>query len=388
LTNISENVLLITAIIYMSLSKLKIASLRNPKTLLSILLQLSILIVSVSYSFMYPPQANASLTLSYVRFDRQSAAAALSGTVCMKSTQTAPAVAKVVVQFPSTFTMTGTAGQWTDDVTAANLPATTTGDAFTATPWPVTGTSIAVSNGGASNSATFIVGDLANSTLTYCFHFTGYTGSQVGATGAGTGSVTAYTKDASGGAVVESFPYATFITSGANSEQIGVTATVSASFTFGLSGGASGQSLPLGVLNSASVVTSPYLVQAQISTNAHNGFLSWVKGSQATHGLYSTTANDTVLSVTGASAVDLTSNTGWGLYAQTGTNAPTIATTFGGGANTVGQCDNNAFYQIASKTGYQSNTTFNIGAKAKPLATTAAANDYTETVTVVASGSF
>jgi len=371
----------------MALSKIKVANLRNPKTLLSILLQLSILLVSVSYSLLYPPQVNAILTTSYVRFDRQSATALLSGTVCMRSSQTAPAVAKVVVQFPSTFNVTGTAAQWTDDVTSTNLPATTTGDAFTATPWPVTGTSISTSTT-ASESATFLVGDLAVATNTYCFHFTGYTGSTVGTTGAGTGSVTAYKSDASGGAVVETFPYATFITSGANSEQIGVTATVSASFSFQLSGGAAGQALPLGAINNSAVSTSPYLVQAQISTNAHNGFLAWVKGSQATHGLYSPTANDTVLSVTGAAAVDLTGNTGWGLYALTGANSPTIATTFNGGGDKVGQCDSLAFYQIASKTGYQSATTFNIGAKAKPLATTAAATDYTETVTVVASGSF
>jgi len=353
----------------MALPKIRVSNLKNPKTLLSILLQLSILILSVSYSLMYPQPVNATLTTAYVRFDRQSAAAALGGVVCMQSTQTSASDTKVIVTFPSTFSIAGANTAWTVDTTAANLPSG-------AVAWPgITGPELVDTS---TNSAIFHTTQLNNASDLFCFHFTGAT-STVGTTGTNlTGTVQTQTTT---GTAVETMSYATSITSGANSEQIGVTASVSASFSFALSGGATGQALPLGVLNSGSVTTAPYLVQATISTNAHNGFLAWVKG--ATVGLHSTTAGADISAVSGG-PIDLSSNTGWGLY---GTGA-SISTAFVGGASSVGQVDNAEFYQFANATGYQSGTNFYIGARAKPTTSTPAATDYTQTVTVVASGSF
>jgi hypothetical protein len=372
----------------MKLSK-TINKLKSPQAILSVLLQFSIVLLSVAYPLLYPGTANATLTLSYVRFDRQSATAALSGTVCMKSSQTAPGVAKVIVQFPSTFNLAGTDTQWTNDVTATNLPNTTYGDAFTATAWPVTGTSLKVLS--ATTSAIFLVGDLASSANTYCFHFTGFTGSTVGTAGTNlTGTVTAYKSDAAGGAVVESFAYATTVTTGTNSEQVQVTASVSATFSFALSGGDASHNLPLGVLNSASTVTAPYQITATISTNAHNGFLSWVKGTNA-DGLHSVTAGGTGITSPGSypTITDLASNNGYGIFALTGTNSPNIAAGFTPtNGTTVGHVDSTQFDLIASLTGQQSGTTFNIGARAKPLSTQLAATDYSDTLTVIAAGSF
>jgi hypothetical protein len=311
----------------------------------------------------------------------------------MQSSQTAPGVAKVIVQFPSTFT--GFAGgntSFTDDTTVGNLPSG-------ATAWPVTGTSLIVSS--ATTSAVFLVGDLASSANTYCFHFVGGA-STVGTAGINEiGQVVAYTKDASGATVVESGQYATAITTGVNSEQIGITASVSASFSFALSGGAAGQTLPLGVLNNTTTVTSPYQVTATISTNAHNGFLAWVKGTNTSTSnpdnfggdLYSTTANAYMTSTISnyPTTTDLGAvNTGYGLFAVSGTNSPSIAAGYPSTANgtVVGRVNNTQFDQIASKTGYQSGTQFNIGVRAKPATTDPAATDYADTITVVASGSF
>lgn len=364
------------------LPKIRINNLREPKILLSIVLNLSLLILAF-YPFLYPQKVNATLTTFYVRFDRQSATAALSGVVCMQSSQTTPAVAKVIIQFPSTFSISGADTSWTTDVTAANLPSG-------ATAWPVTGASLKVL--AATTSALFLVGDLASSANTYCFHFVG-TGSTVGTAGVDkTGQVVAYKSDTAGGAVVETGAYATAITSGTNSEQISVTASVSASFSFALSGGATGQALPLGVLNSATTATSPYQVTATVSTNAHNGFISWVKGTSTGGKLHSATANADVTDTLAAypTLTDLASNTGYGIFGVTGTNSPTIAAGYNTGpaGTSVGKVNETTFNQLASKTGAQTGSTFNIGARAKPNSTDSAATDYTDTLTVVASGSF
>jgi len=364
------------------LPKIRVYNLREPKTLLSIVLNLSLLLLAF-YPFLYPQKVNATLTTFYVRFDRQSATAALSGVVCMQSSQNTPGVAKVIVQFPSTFSITGTDTSWTADVTAANLPSG-------ATAWPVAATSTKVLV--ATTSALFSVGDLASSAITYCFHFVG-TGSTVGAAGANeTGQVVAYKSDVAGGAVVESGAYATAITTGTNSEQISVTASVSASFSFALSGGDTNHNLPLGVLNSATTATSPYQVTATISTNAHNGFISWIKGTSIGGKLHSTTANADVTSTVASypSITDLASATGYGIFGVTGANVPTIANGYATGptGTSVGAVSALTFNQLASLTGQQSGTTFNIGTRAKPAATDPAATDYADTLTVVASGSF
>ena len=361
----------------------RVSILKNPKAVLNIVLQLSLLLLSFGYPFLYPKTADATLTTFYVRFDRQSATAALSGTVCMQSSQTTPGVAKVIIQFPSTFT--GFAGgntSFTADVTAGNLPSG-------ATAWPVAATSTIVSS--ATTSALFSVGDLASSANTYCFHFVGGS-STVGTAGINeTGQVVAYKSDVAGATIVESGQYATAITTGVNSEQIGITATVSASFSFALSGGAAGQTLPLGVLNSGAAVTAPYQVTATISTNAHSGFLSWIKGTNTGGVLRSTVASANMTSTVASypTLTDLASNTGYGVFGVTGTNSPVIAAGYARtNGTTVGKVDSTQFDQLASLTGVQSGTTFNIGVSAKPAATDPAATDYADTLTVVASGSF
>ena len=112
----------------MKLSELKLSSIRSPKTVLSIILQVSILLFSFGYPLLYPPVANATVTTAYVRLDRQSAGAALSGVACLQTT-TATTVARVDIIFPVSFVISSTPANWTTDTTAANLPSG-------ATAWP------------------------------------------------------------------------------------------------------------------------------------------------------------------------------------------------------------------------------------------------------------
>ncbi len=359
---------------------------KNETTIINLTLIVSLILLMI-YPLFYPQKSYASAT-GFLRLDRQSASATLSGVVCMKSTQTSGGVTKVIVAFPSTFSLTGANTTWTVDTTAANMPnGASTGDSFTATAWPgIVGPSFVDNT--ASKAAIFTSTDLTNATNTYCFHFTAGS-STVGTAGADkTGNVLTYNQ--STGVNVENLGYATAITAGANSEQIQVTASVSATFSFALSGGATGQALPLGTLNSATPVTSPYRVTATISTNATNGFLSWVKSGSG--GLNSVATGQTITypGSYDATPSDLGSTTGVGIFGVTGTGAPTIAAEYntGDGGNSVGFVSNTSFDLIASKTGNQSGTTFTVGARAKPLGNVPAGTDYTDTLTMVASGSF
>ena len=358
----------------MKLSELKLSSIRSPKTVLSIILQISILLFSFGYPLLYPPVANATVTTAYVRLDRQSAGAALSGVACLQTT-TATTVARVDIIFPVSFVISSTPANWTTDTTAANLPSG-------ATAWPTIGSP---ATGVAGTTVYFSSGSLTSGTF-YCFHFIGAS-SNTGTAGSSlTGSL--ITKDATN-TPIDTVNWATAITTGTNSEQITVTASVSASFSFALSGGSPGQSLALGTLNSGSVTTAPTPVTATISTNARNGFISWVKGTNS-DGLHSPTAASGISSPgTFPTVTDLASATGYGIFGTTGTNTPSIDAGYTSGNSTsVGHVDNGQFDRIAYLTGQQSGTTFTINARAKPTATQPAANDYSDTLTVVASGSF
>jgi hypothetical protein len=362
----------------MGFFKTRFSNLRNPKTALSILLQLSIVLLSVSAPLLYPQTANATPSLAYVRFDRQSATAALSGTVCLESSLTSQGDNAVVVTFPSTFSLVTTG--WTVDTSVNNLPNTARGDAFTGTAWPgITGPALVST---ASNAAFFVATQLTSASTNYCFHFTA-TGSTVGTAGNNlTGTVITVKQPTA--ATIENFGYATSITSNTNGsgEQIVVTASVSGQFTFSLSatgGGSSGTasaSLPLGVLSASNVTTAPFVVTATVTTNAHNGWLSWIKDGEG--GLHSDTTGQTIVPVGAYNGTpdDISGGTGgYGVYALSGTNSPTIAPEYIATGNTVGYINNATFYQIASQTTAQTGSTFNIGVKAKPSGSQAPATD-------------
>jgi hypothetical protein len=370
----------------MYLSKFKVN--KDPKAVLSIFLQLSLLLVSVSYAFLYPPTAQAKLSTSYVRFDRQSNGAQLGGVVCVADDGSAPngqsqGINKVIVGFPSTFVLNSST--WTVDTTAANLP---TG----VTAWPtVTGPSVVDTS---TKAAIFSVGDITSG-VTYCFHFSTTGTNNVGTGGNDqAGQVWAQKVTTGTTTSIINFPYAASIISTAAGDQIGVTASVSGTFTFTLSGTQSqGLALPLGVL-STTAVTAPYTITASVTTNAQRGYLSWIKSANA--GLTSAQASGTpVSSVSNAASVALTGgNNGYGIYAYSA--AATIAAPYDGGVTTtgtlsgtgVGQVHSTQFDQLASASTSVSGQQFQIGTRARLAGTEKPATDYTDTITVVAAGSF
>src|SRR5476651_1069222 len=97
----------------------KIRIYNNSEAILSLILNIT-LILLIFYPFLTSPKfANAAVTEAFIRFDRLSTGAAISGTVCQK-TATAGVEASVVIVFPAGWTISQTASDWTTTVT--NLP--------------------------------------------------------------------------------------------------------------------------------------------------------------------------------------------------------------------------------------------------------------------------
>ena len=366
----------------MNLSKIRIN--KDPKAALSILLQLSILFVSLSYALLYPPKASAAITNVYIVLDHQSATTTLGGYVCLNTGTTSTTVTKVIVNFPSTFTL-GALGSWAVD--------TTTG-INGSTAWP-TIKGPTVIDDVASKAAIFTSGSMTTSTL-YCFHFT--SAGNVGAAGNNElGQVTTSNVTAGGlTANIDNGTYATSIVTGTNGETVAITASVSGTFTFALSPTTAiyGQTLPLGVLpTTANGVTAPNQIQASITTNAHNGYFAWIKSANAK--LHSTQVGSG--SDLSSATVDLASGTGYGAFAFSTTatipspfytNGVGTAPTNGNGT-TVGLLHSTQFDQIASEsTAPIAAHTFNVGVRARATGTELPATDYSDTLTLVASGSF
>lgn len=344
---------------------------KNRETILSLILNLS-LILFIFYPLLTSPKyANAAVTEGFIRFDRLSTGAAISGTVCEK-TSTAGTEASVVVVFPLGWTISGTAGNWTTSTT--NLPTDPVGGAA-ATAWPGIGTATLVDN----VSVVFPSTDLSTATF-YCFNFTGASSTVGSAANDQTGQIKTRTSAA---VLIDTTNYATSVVS-SGGEQITVTASVSATMSFSLNS----NSVALSTLSTSSVTSGT--VTQTVSTNARNGFVSWIKGTNW-NGLYSSTANAMIFSPgTYPQIADLTvsAQKGYGLDAQPGTNTPTIAAGYQGSATTVGHIDSSQFRQVASLTGPQASTTVTLNVRAAITATQSAATDYSDVLTVTAAGSF
>ncbi len=173
------------------------------------ILSLVLLLLS-TIAFFYKPTPGfaSSFANAYVRLDNQSANAALSGNVCAQASSAGAGIENsVIVAFPSDFTISQTASNWT--TSATNLPSGSTA-------WPGIGSPATNVSG---QSVTFSSSDLTLNTL-YCFNFTGAS-STTGALGDNkTGTIT--TKNASNSTI----DLTTYAVSIVNNNQISVTASI------------------------------------------------------------------------------------------------------------------------------------------------------------------
>lgn len=167
------------------------------------------LIFSLFVFILILPSVYADFDQAYVRLDSLKTSSALSGTVCAKPSSISIGTEnKVIVEFPSDFSISTTTSNWTTSTT--NLP-------NGATAWPSIGGSASSIS---SNSVTFSSGDLSQDIL-YCFNFSGSSSTTSSSTGNDkTGTIT--TKNSSN-TTIDSITYAVSIVT---SNTINVTASV------------------------------------------------------------------------------------------------------------------------------------------------------------------
>lgn len=309
----------------------------------------------------------------YIRLDRLKASTTTGGTVCAQA-DTAATEADVQVTFPTGFTVNTTASNWT--VTTTSLPSG-------ATAWPSIATASAVSG----QTVTFPSGDLVVSTL-YCFNFSG-TSTLTNPTAGDdkTGTITTRT---SGPATIDSSGYALSIVS---DDQIVVTATVPATFSFALSA-----NTDTFTSNLSTTTTSTSGRTVTISTNAASGWVAWVKSANAALNSASTGASIATAGSVDNAPTDLASATGYVLDVDittdsgTGTGTVSQASNYGaeyaGSNSTSGGTLSTSFQPIAASNGTTDGDVLTLIERAKISAVQAAATDYTDTLTVVAAGRF
>jgi hypothetical protein len=222
-----------------------------------------------------------------------------------------------------------------------------------------------------------------SASTSYCVDVSRATFDPITNPAAGEYSVTVTTKASA--AVVDT---ATIDADVISDDQIQVTATVPASFTFALDSNSTSFTTSL---STGSVVQTTQRT-ATINTNATSGWVAWAKDSQT--GLHSTTASKTIASTTPGSAATLSAGTeGYVLGVDStnggGTGSITVTAAYQGtGANADGSGLDTSYRQIASSNGTALNHVLQLHGKAAINGQTPAATDYADTWTVIGAGSF
>lgn len=266
---------------------------------------------------------------------------------------------------------------YTVDGTASNIDVSTTSLPSECTAAPGIGTE---ANAVSSQQVDFTVTDLT-ATTTYCFYITG------GITNPGSAnSYTSTIYTLSGSNVVEEESDVTV--SHITNDQVVVSAVVPATFTFAL--GANTTSFTADLSTSATRSTTG--VTGTVTTNAGNGWTAFLRSANA--GLDSAATGDTIDTSGSIDNAPTSISNGSEYYqldvdetADPNTNG-SIDAEYDGSAAQGGTFNGSDLEAIASGTGATTGYVFTLVGKAAISGTTQAANDYTDTWTVVASGNF
>jgi hypothetical protein len=229
---------------------------------------------------------------------------------------------------------------------------------------------------------TFPSGTLTIGTL-YCFNWTNSAAVTTASSASNTnnGTVGVY---ASGPTLIDSN---IFYTPTLTSDQIVVSASVTSSFSFALSG----TSDTLGTLTTGavSVGTTPRTVT--VNTNARNGWYVW--GKDAYTGLESLSNPSEIIASTtpGTNSTLAAGTAGYNTgvtQTETSGSGVTVATPFVGGSTGRGGGLNTTFATIASSTGPANAAVMTMTNNAAISAITPSAADYSDTITVVGAADF
>lgn len=332
------------------------------------------LVFTIFFLVMFSSSASAAqLNEAYLRLDRMKASTATGGTVCAMIATPGSTDTSIRVTFPTGFSVNTTASNWT--VTTTNLPAGSTA-------MPGIGTANLVSG----QDVTFPISNITSNSTLYCFNFSG-TSTLTNPT-AGTDLAGVITVQATGPATIDSGAYATAII---NDDQVVVSATVPATFSFALST----NTQAMGTLSTSSVVSGSG-VATTVITNASNGWLAWLLS--ANQSLDSATTGDTIVTTgtvnnspdtlaTGAEGyvvdADLTTDS-----ASAGSGSVTIDAEYNGLTTSAGGTLPATFEEYATADGPTDTDVVTLVPRATISGLTQAATDYTDTWTIVAAGNF
>ena len=335
-------------------------------------------------SFLMPARVNATaLTQASVRLGRLGISASTNNDVLVtfKLNSTPTSVAKIRVAFPATFTLT------------TGVATITTGS------YPNTPASITVPPGtltGAASNTThdIIVSGLTsaslNNTTLYGFYVSSGVVTNPGAAGQYLGSVDSQNGS---GTTIDSTPTAMYIYGASpNQDQVTVTASVAPSFSFTL--GANADTVPSADVNT--VATSPGISLA-ISTNAPLGYTAYVKSANAA--LTSAKAGSSIATgvFNGSPDSVVAGSNSYTFVPSTSASCTTACSgsiTYDGEYNAIDSAHGGSFNaagsfaSFVSRSGYSGGDTFSLKERVAVSAVQAAANDYTDTLTIVAAGNF
>jgi hypothetical protein len=338
------------------------------------------LVLSALVPFLPPSADAAAFQNAYVRLDRMKASTTTGGTVCAKPASTATE-GKVLVTFPTGYTVNSTAANWVVDNT--NLPA---GSTF----WlgMTSGTTAASAVSG--QIVTFPSGDLTVGTL-YCFNFTGT--STLTTASAGNSQQGEIETQTSGSVQIDRTLIAL---ANVSDDQIVVTAVVPPTFIFTLNGNT--DSFPSNLDPAAISSTTGRTVT--VTTNAKGGWIAWVKDSNTPSGLYSATTNYTIPTagtINAAPSTLVSGTAGYVLDVDLTTPSASgctlaIDAEYNGTTTSAGGTLSANYQPIAACTGaspaISDNAVITLIERAAISAATPAGTDYTDTLTVVGAGNF
>ncbi len=335
------------------------------------------LVLSVCAPLVPRPAEAVAFGQAYLRLDRMKANTATGGTVCAKPTTTATE-GKVVVAFPSTYTVNTTAANWTTNTT--NIPAGSTG-------W--VGITTATSATSPANVVTFTSGDLTVNTL-YCFNFSATSTLTTAGSAASSQQASIETQTAASAAI----DHTDIALANITDDQIVVSAVVPPTFVFTLSGNTDTFSTNL---DPASIKSTAGRT-VTVTTNAKGGWIAWAKDTQ--QGLFSASANykiNTAGTINGAPNTLVAGTEGYVLDTDLTTDAAggctlAVDAEYNGATTDAGGTLSGTFQPIAACTGTAPATAngdvITLIERAAIAGSTPAGADYSDTITVVGAGNF
>lgn len=348
---------------------------------IAVILFLAILTYVLNPWLLSHASAASSLTLAQIQLDRMKASTATSGLVCVTPSAThTTSVSDFQINWPTGYIVSTTGTDW--NASTGSIPAGTT-----AFPGIAAATPTAV---GQNVTWTMGTDQTLSSGTEYCFTFgsTALTNPTAGTDLTGSVQLTDTTA-----ANNETKPFAL---ASVTNDQVTVTATVPATFSFAIADNA----ITLGTLSTSSVTADSMSSPISVSTNAENGWTAWVK-SDGDGKLDSASTGDSISSTNTGSPVTLVAGTK-GYVVDVGITkggssigTPTVATEYDGNSDatadntsTKGGVISTAYEEIASSNGPAASDSISMAVAAAISGVTKAANDYTDTLDIVGAGDF